>query len=289
MEKVTRFLRQLFVPKPENNFRAKALHHDFLTAYLVFALVLTFAFKHLGGVFSDVLGFATDISVTKLYELTNARRQEAALPPLILNDKLSQAAYLKAQDMFAKNYWAHFAPDGKSPWEFILTTGYQYEYAGENLAKNFLFSQGVVDAWMNSPTHRENMIRRDYTEVGFATVNGLLNGEQTTLVVQMFGKPLSGPTTQIPSSSTANPLAKLHESSPVVLAKQTSQAPSLTLPFAVNINIIFMAFLTIALIMDFYFAVRSHVFRLTGKHAAHLIFIGFLFVGLLFFVRGAIL
>ena len=46
-----------------------------------------------------------------------------------------------------------------------------------------------MTAWMNSPTHRDNVLRKDFTEVGFAVVDGTLGGEQTTLVVQMFGKP----------------------------------------------------------------------------------------------------
>jgi len=183
------FIRKLFVPKEENNFRSRALHTDFLTYYLVFALLLTVSFKRLN--LNNVLGFATDITVEKLFTLTNEQRQKKGLNNLSYNDKLSNAAAKKANDMFAKNYWAHYGPDGESPWDFILDSGYKYEYAGENLAKNFLFSSGVINAWMNSPTHRENILKPEYSEVGFAIVNGILNGEETTLVVQMFGKPLS--------------------------------------------------------------------------------------------------
>jgi hypothetical protein len=89
--------------------------------------------------------------------------------------------------MFSNNYWAHFSPQGKSPWDFIVGAGYTYTLAGENLAKNFNDSVGVVDAWMNSPSHRENLLKPGYKEIGFAVVNGTLNGEETTLVVQMFG------------------------------------------------------------------------------------------------------
>src|SRR3972149_9762200 len=93
--------------------------------------------------------------------------------------------------MFQENYWSHYSPDGKTPWDVILGAGYKYEYAGENLAKNFLFSNGFVDAVMNSTTHRDNLLKKEYTEVGYAIVNGTLNGEQTTLVVQEFGKPMT--------------------------------------------------------------------------------------------------
>lgn len=101
---------------------------------------------------------------------------------------MSQAAAAKAKHMFLNNYWAHTAPDGTTPWDFINGAGYVYSVAGENLAKNFSNSQGVVGAWMNSSSHRENILRSQYADIGFAVVNGVLNGEETTLVVQMFGK-----------------------------------------------------------------------------------------------------
>ncbi len=134
MKKITDFLHHLLIPKEENNYRAKALHTDFLTYYLVIALFLTFTFKQLG--LSNVLGFATDITVDKLYQLTNQQREKNSLPDLTYNDKLSAAAAKKAADMFAKNYWAHYGPDGETPWDFIMGSGYSYEFAGENLASD---------------------------------------------------------------------------------------------------------------------------------------------------------
>src|SRR3989344_4656702 len=191
MEKVKNFIHRLFIPHEENNFRAKSLHTDFLTVYLVIAFLMTMVFKQAS--LHNVLGFATDISVDKLYQLVNEQRQKNNLPPLVLNSSLSLAAQKKAENMFQENYWSHYSPFGKTPWDFILGANYKYEYAGENLAKNFLFSNGVVDAWMNSTAgHRENILKKEYTEVGYAIVNGILNGEQTTLVVQLFGTPLAG-------------------------------------------------------------------------------------------------
>jgi len=301
MEKVKSFFQHLFTPTEQNNYRAKSLHTDFLMAYLVIAFVMSFVFKKIG--YTNILGFATDISVDKLYQLTNQEREKTGLTALAYNDKLSTAASLKAQDMFAKNYWAHFAPDGKTPWDFILNSGYQYEYAGENLAKNFLFSDGVVSTWMNSQTHRDNILKREYTEVGYAIVNGILNGEQTTLVVQMFGKPIVSPIAKQPTNQQPainlnqevkaeeipNKTKQKEEQKQLVLA-QNNQKSTLNFPvFTYNINIIFFSFLLLALALDFYFAAKFHIIRVGGKNPAHFIFILFILIGLLIASRGAII
>ena len=105
---------------------------------------------------------------------------------------LTKAAALKADDMFSDNYWAHFAPDGTSPWYFYGKVGYSYTWAGENLARDFQTSAGVVAGWMASTAgHKENILNSNFTEVGVAVKNGVLQGEETTLVVQLFGKPVS--------------------------------------------------------------------------------------------------
>jgi len=150
---------------------------------MVFALVITLGVSHFQNQNGSILGFATDISTQKLLTLTNEERAKDGLSELSYNLKLEEAAQKKAKDMFAKDYWSHYGPSGETPWDFILDSDYQYEYAGENLAKNFLFSGDVVNAWMNSETHRDNILRKEYSEVGFAIVNGVLNDEETTLVV----------------------------------------------------------------------------------------------------------
>lgn len=294
--RIKNFFHHLFIPKEDNNFRSKLLHLDFLSYYLLLALFFTFLFK--ATPLSNILGYATDISIQKLYELTNQERQKYNLPPLNYNEKLSAAAYQKALDMFNKNYWAHFGPNGETPWQFILNSGYQYEYAGENLAKNFLFSQNVVSAWMNSPTHRENILRKDYTDIGFAVVNGNLNGEPTTLVVQMFGKPQENvfalnpiKTQPVIAKEENQPEPNNLLNKPQILAKNERQKNLSTSSFFFNFNLAFITFLITTLILDFYFANKMGVLnlRLTGKNLAHLIFLGFIIIGVLIISRGAII
>ncbi len=304
MENIKTFFHRLFIPKEDNNFRAKALHTDFLTMYLLVALMLTFAFKYTN--LHNVLGYATDISIDKIFQLTNQEREQHGLPDLQYNNELAAAAQAKAQDMFAKNYWSHYSPTGETPWDFILAEHYRYSYAGENLAKNFMFSRGVMDAWMNSPTHRDNILRTQYTQIGIAVTDGILNGEQTTLVVQEFGAPLAGTSVAQtePQTTTANaqepkptipiaPTTSLQESAstapPSVLAQASNQKSFNLAAFLFNSNVIFMSFLLLALLLDFYFAAKLHIVRVSGKNLAHFMFIGFIILGLIFLTKGAIL
>jgi hypothetical protein len=180
-------ITHLFFPHHTNNHRPKVLHIDALAVYLVFFLVINIIFRFGRSTMPDVLGYASDIYVDQLLAITNEKRAENGLSALTINSQLGQAAQLKAQNMFSENYWAHNSPSGKTPWDFINSSGYRYTIAGENLAKNFMSSRNVVDAWMASPSHRENLLKPGYKEIGFAIVNGVINGEETTLVVQMFG------------------------------------------------------------------------------------------------------
>jgi len=298
--RIKNIFHHLFIPQEKNNFRSKLLHLDFLSYYLLLALFFTFLFKTTP--FYNILGYATDITIQKLYELTNKERRKHNLPPLNYNEKLSKAAYQKALDMFNKNYWAHFGPNGETPWQFILNVGYQYEYAGENLAKNFLFSENVVSAWMSSKTHRENILRKDYTDIGFAVVNGTLNGEPTTLVVQMFAKPSAtnfakelGEKHQVFASEKKQLSQSLRTSSysqPAAVLAKKEQKPIINAnKFLYNFNLGFIGILVTTLILDFYFASKMGILkiRLTGKNLAHFIFLGFVILGLFIISRGSIL
>lgn len=122
-------------------------------------------------------------------DITNQERQAVGLGDLKINEALRKAAQAKAQDMAEKSYFAHNSPDGKNPWYWIDQTGYTYKSAGENLAVNFDYSKDVVDAWMNSPTHRANIVKAKYQEIGIGIAEGFYQGRPTVFVVQMFATP----------------------------------------------------------------------------------------------------
>jgi len=187
MKKLQKKLHHLFVPHTGNNHRSKLLHHTSLLIILFALLALIGLSNFIKTSSPGVLGISYSITQNDLLQKTNEARAQNGLPPLTLNTQLAQAASGKAQHMFTNNYWSHFAPDGTTPWHFIKGSGYEYIYAGENLAKGFTQSDQIVQAWLASPTHRENILSPKYDEIGFAVMEGSLLGEETVLVVQMFG------------------------------------------------------------------------------------------------------
>jgi uncharacterized protein YkwD len=119
----------------------------------------------------------------------NLQRKIFNLPPLITNDKLSLAADNKAKDLSKNQYFSHIDPITNKKWsDFIVDSNYNYEVAGENLANGFYDTNSMIKAWMNSPTHRENVLNSSVDETGIGISTGTLQGTPTIFVVQMFGK-----------------------------------------------------------------------------------------------------
>jgi uncharacterized protein YkwD len=161
----------------------------------------------------EVLAYATDIANNTLLTATNQKRNAAGVGSLASNGKLTNAAQTKANDMATRNYWSHNTPEGTPPWTFISNAGYSYSVAGENLAYGFRITNtntstneiGVIDGWMASPTHKENLLNGKFTEVGFGIANaasyqGL---SQQTIVVAMYAAPLAvAPTITQPKQTT---------------------------------------------------------------------------------------
>jgi uncharacterized protein YkwD len=129
---------------------------------------------------------------SQLVEATNAQRIENDLAPLTWNADLYAAATAKASNMLQQQYFDHIAPDGTTPWSFIRKN-YSYESAGENLAIDFRNPIDAVPAWMNSPTHRANILDPKFSDTGIVIVRGTLHGKQATIIVQMFGEPSNNP------------------------------------------------------------------------------------------------
>lgn len=176
------------MPHHSNDFQPHLIRRYGLVAVLVLVVgaQVLYNFSQTG----TVLGEKANVSLEALLNETNEVRQEEALGELHLNPKLNEAAYLKAKDMFEKQYWGHSSPEGTEPWHWLIEAEYGYTKAGENLARNFYTAEAVTAAWMNSPDHRKNILEPDYTEAGFAVMSGELNGESATIVVALYGRPI---------------------------------------------------------------------------------------------------
>lgn len=139
---------------------------------------------------TETTGTLTQAGVLKRTNIQ--RRDNGGLPPLSLNDKLSDAAAAKMNDLFAKQYFEHVSPTGIGPSELAARAGYDYVVIGENLALgNFKDDQALIQAWMDSPGHRANILGASYSEIGIAVGQGIYEGNRTWIAVQEFGKPRS--------------------------------------------------------------------------------------------------
>ena len=119
----------------------------------------------------------------EVVRLVNVERQKQGLGKLSLNAKLSNVATLKSQDMINKNYFDHTSPTYGSPFDMMKQFNISYKTAGENIAKGQKTPAEVVKAWMNSQGHRENILNKNYTEIGIGVAKDA-NG--TLYWTQMF-------------------------------------------------------------------------------------------------------
>ncbi len=130
---------------------------------------------------------AATLDVQAVTDLVNMERTKLAIQPLETNAALSKAALEKANDMVLHNYFAHVSPSGVTPWQWIGQSGYDYSFAGENLAINFTDAKAQHEAFMQSESHKKNILNPKYKEIGVAVITGKINGTQTIITVQEFG------------------------------------------------------------------------------------------------------
>lgn len=114
----------------------------------------------------------------QVLRLVNKARSEAGIAPLASNDLLDKAAKAKLDDMLQKNYFAHASPSGITHETFVDTSGYDRYLSGENLAEGYSSASETVKAWLDSPTHKANILNPRYEDTGIA--------EFGSMVVQIF-------------------------------------------------------------------------------------------------------
>lgn len=184
---IRRHIALAAVPHKANQYRPHAVRRYGIAVIVLFVFLVQGIYN--SATSGEVLGVESNITSSGLLEATNAARKTNGEQPLALNATLSSAARLKVEDMFANQYWSHVSPSGVTPWDWFGKVGYSYSEAGENLAKNFSTSDAVITAWLQSPSHRANMLKGVFTDVGFATMTSTLDGRTTSIVVALYGTP----------------------------------------------------------------------------------------------------
>jgi len=274
---------RLFTPHHKNNHKPKILHTNSLLVLLGVLVMAQSALATFSTLKPKILGFATNINPEKIITLTNSQRLQNSQDPLSTSVKLNQAALAKASDMFADNYWAHTSPDGTEPWYFISQADYQYKHAGENLARDFENSGEVVSAWMVSPTHKKNILDSRFNNIGVAVVNGSINGQETTLVVQMFGTESSSKTSVLGSAEFVT-TAYANQNTSNNLDTTLS---SFTLSKVISLSFIILLLVTLGL--DWFFVWQRKLVRITGKSWAHTTFFISILVVAIIIKQGVVL
>jgi uncharacterized protein YkwD len=133
----------------------------------------------------------TDITRDAVIAQMNLVRREAGLGPLHEDIRLDAAAEDRMKDMEDLAYWAHVSPDGRAPFVWFKPHGYNFSNAGENLAAGFETAEVLMDSWMESPGHRDNILSPLYQDCGVAIIDGSTKGRATgKSIVVLFGRPL---------------------------------------------------------------------------------------------------
>ncbi|NEC84507.1 CAP domain-containing protein [Streptomyces sp. SID12501] len=123
-------------------------------------------------------------TAAEVTELTNRERTRAGLPPLATDALLTRAAQAHSTDMVVRAFYSHTGPDGSQPWDRAAAAGSTRRTIGENIACGQRSAAEVVEGWMNSPGHRANILKREFTHIGIGFAGG---GKAGTYWTQLFG------------------------------------------------------------------------------------------------------
>lgn len=290
---ITAFLIYFLLPHERNNHRAKLLHPLVIGLSILMFLVGQIVLSSLPKFTPVVLGYSSNISPEEIVRLTNEERTKGGVAEVRMDPDLTKAALVKAKDMFAKNYWAHTSPDGTEPWKFFVDVGYKYRFAGENLARDFANPEAVVTAWVNSKSHKDNLLSSRYQDIGVAVVKGELDGVETALVVQFFGTKMVNSQT-IESNMGAETFSSLtlpKEATIAGLSAKEKGKSILLSPFSTtkNIAVFFVSLFFLVLSLDMVIIRHQNVARVSSKSFAHFIFFGMILVVLYLSKEGLIL
>lgn len=204
-------IKDHFIPHIGNDHNPHVLKHRVLAGYSVLLILLKVAGIVLPVALPSSSLYSSAITIKNVVNLTNQTRSNLGLSELKINDKLVAAAQAKADDMLTNQYFAHVSPTGVTPWYWFDKAGYDYLYAGENLAVHYQEAENLQEGWLASPTHRANIVNSHYSDIGIGVAMGSFEGVESTVVVQMFAQPIPtlAAVTKNPSLKTAEQVKKV--------------------------------------------------------------------------------
>ncbi|MFC2947698.1 CAP domain-containing protein [Virgibacillus sediminis] len=121
----------------------------------------------------------------EITDLVNEKRTEEGLAPLTPDTDMDNLALIKAKDMADNDYFDHVSPTLGTPFDLLTAGGIEYTSAGENIAAGRTIAEEVMERWMNSPGHRQNIMNPAYTHIGVGVYHG---GNYGSYQVQLFTK-----------------------------------------------------------------------------------------------------
>ena len=220
-------LKDYFISSERNDYKPWIISPQALGIFCLVIWSLRFLVP------TAVIHAAPGIDPTDLMQRVNLERTQRFIPPLTTHPSLTSAATSKANDMLARSYFAHVDPDGRYVWPRIEAAGFTpYLTVGENLAMDFSSAPDVINAWMNSPTHRANIVNEKFEDQGMASVYGQYEpNHDSAIVVNLFGTLYKSVKATPPPTATPKPVAN----KPV--AKAPTPTPPTSLPSPITLPI----------------------------------------------------
>jgi|GEM_PF-678587 len=186
-------LKDFFIPHAGNNHHPHLLHTKRAVGYSVFfvglkaaAVLMASSLPLQAFMMPDVL----EQQRQEILALVQAVREQAGGADFALAERLQNSAQAKSADMARNEYFSHTGSDGRGLRYWLEQAGYNFRFAGENLAVGFADAQSVVNAWVKSPLHYQNIIDSDFSETGLGLESGEYAGKESVFITQHFGSPL---------------------------------------------------------------------------------------------------
>lgn len=201
---MVKFIKKYFIPHEENEYKPHFFRPGMMVMILSGVLLLEIIFVVQAFVILPRTNQYASILPSIVFDLTNKNREAVGESYLTENPILARAAQMKAEDMARRGYFSHNDPNGEAPWEWFVRAGYDFLYAGENLAVNYVDSEDVVHAWMKSETHKKNILNAKFSQIGVGVARGKYEGKDALFIVQFFGTPAQAAVEISPKTTKQN-------------------------------------------------------------------------------------